>query len=130
MSTRANVKITDAQGTALWFYRHYDGDPETTIPGLSKFMRWAADGTIRKNASQAGGWLIALGMQEYKTGPEPCSKRANASFGHTWKVGAYEPTDCQHGDINYLYIMDLDAEEIRVEKISDVYWHTVVSDFR
>jgi hypothetical protein len=105
MSTRANIKVVD-DTTTLWFYRHSDGDPETTLPVLTQFMRWMADERIRANAQQSSGWLIALGMQEHGTGTEP---------NGDWKIGTIEPTDGQHSDISYLYTVDTVKQEIRVE---------------
>ena len=32
---------------------------------------------------------------------------------NSWKVGAFEPTTEIHGDIQYLYVIDLDKQEIR-----------------
>jgi hypothetical protein len=108
MSTRANIKVVD-DTTTLWFYRHSDGDPETTLPVLTQFMRWMADERIRANAQQSSGWLIALGMQEYGTGTEP---------NGDWKIGTIEPTDGQHSDISYLYTVDAAQQEIRVEPVA------------
>jgi len=107
MSTRANIKVVD-DTTTLWFYRHNDGNPETTLPVLTQFMRWMINGRIRANASQSSGWLIALGMQEHGTGTEPTGD---------WKIGTIEPTDGQHSDINYLYTVDTAKQEIRVEAV-------------
>jgi len=36
----------------------------------------------------------------------------------TWKVGHYEPTTEQHGDINWLYTLDLAAKTITKEEVS------------
>jgi hypothetical protein len=64
MSTRANIVIKDKH-SQLIFYRHSDGYPEGTLPSLKKFMSWVKAGTIRNNVSQAAGWLIMVGAQEY-----------------------------------------------------------------
>lgn len=113
MSTRANIKVVD-DATTLWFYRHSDGDPETTLPVLTQFMRWMINGRIRTNASQSSGWLIALGMQEYGTiGKLYLYGEPNGD----WKIGTIEPTDGQHSDINYLYTVDTAKQEIRVEAV-------------
>jgi hypothetical protein len=108
MSTGANVIIKDGYGEELWFYRHSDGYPQGTLPSLNKFMDWLRAGRIRNNASQAAGWLIIIGNQEYNRGLEPGTE--NSMSG--WKVGAYEPTAGQHGDIEYLYTIDLAAKTL------------------
>ena len=106
MSTRANIIIKDSRIT-LYFYRHSDGYPEGTMPQLEKFMSWVKEGKIRDNVCQAAGWLILLGNVEYKSGFEPSSEGYSG-----WKVGAFEPTDDIHGDIEFLYILDLEKKTI------------------
>jgi hypothetical protein len=110
MSTRANIIIKDSYGERLIFYRHSDGYPEGTLPTLEKFLSWVKEGRIRDNAEQAAGWLIILGHTEYNGKPEP-------DFISGWKVGAYEPATCIHGDIEYLYIIDLSKKTIETKKI-------------
>ena len=107
MSTRANVVVKNSWGD-LWFYRHSDGYPEGAMPTLQKFINWIRTGRIRDNAGQAGGWLIIIGAEEYGYKPEPTESGFSG-----WKVGAYEPTSSVHGDIEYLYIIDLDTKTIK-----------------
>lgn len=111
MSTRANIVIKDGS-EKLFFYRHSDGYPEGTMPTLNIFMKWLKNQTIRNGISQGSGWLILLGALEYATIPNcvVTEKEADLSTIETpsdWKVGAYEPTTGIHGDIEYLYIIDL-----------------------
>lgn len=109
MSTRANIKVTDSYGDVLWFYRHSDGYPKGTLPTLKKFMQWVKEGKIRDNMCQASGWLIVIGREEQREE----MKDVSSSF-YDWKVGSYQPTTEQHGDIEYLYILDLDKLVIKV----------------
>lgn len=106
MSTRANVLIKD-QHDSLWFYRHSDGYPEGTLPTLADFMGRAKRGEIRRNVGQAAGWLIVIGQDEY----------ADCNDYTPWKVGAYEPTTQQHGDIEWLYTLDLATMTIDVASV-------------
>lgn len=115
MSTRANIKILEIvdyggkdgeSKEVLWFYRHCDGYPEGTLPTLKKFMRWVIERKIRDNISQAAGWLVLIGADEYGKGFTP-------SDG--WKCGAYEPMTEQHGDIEFLYTLDITNKLIIVE---------------
>jgi len=110
MSTRCQVIITDGQ-QELWFYRHSDGYPETTYKSLMKFLSWALEGRIRyDDVMQAAGWLIMLGNKEYKQSRIPGKDRGKYS---NCKVGAYEPClPARHGDIEYLYTVDLFRGEI------------------
>lgn len=106
MSTRANIKLVDGEDV-LWFYRHSDGYPEGAMPTLEAFLNYIKRGVIRDNLSQSAGWLIYLGMVEYGIHtPEEGSEMTS------WKIGAIEPTTEQHGDIEYLYTIDLVAKTI------------------
>ncbi len=128
MSTRANILGKD-QHDQLWFYRHCDGYPEGTLPLLNKFMEWVKTGKIRDDVGQAAGWLIILGALEYKTVPAAEYKpdemigtfkiNGEVKFDtlqlNDWKVGSIEPTTGKHGDIEYLYTVDLHNKTITYE---------------
>ena len=104
MSTRANIIIKD-DISKLIFYRHSDGYPVGALPTLKKFMCLLNDGKIRNNTTQAAGWLIIIGALEY----------SEMGDINNWKVGAYEPTANLHGDISYLYTIDLKNKTLKVE---------------
>ena len=114
MSTRANIKMVEGKST-LWFYRHSDGYPEGAMPLLEKFMDLIKEGKIRNNISQSSGWLIMLGAEEYGQDLEKMRKGEDKYSG--WKVGSIEPTTGQHGDIEFLYTIDLVKETIKVKGI-------------
>ena len=107
MSTRANIIVKDKY-CKLYFYRHSDGYPDGAMPTLTKFLDLVKEGKIRADVGQASGWLIMLGNAEYNNGPLPNGGMSG------WKVGSIEPTDQIHGDIEFLYIIDLDEETIEV----------------
>lgn len=124
MSTRANIIIKD-KWSKLCFYRHSDGYPEGTLPTLEKFIQLVKDGKIKDNVSQSAGWLIIIGAVEYQclnsglfpeTNKRPweieTDKLVEAIDPKDWKVGAYEPTDGIHGDIEHLYVIDLETKTI------------------
>ena len=119
MSTRANIKLID-DGDELWFYRHSDGYPSGTLPTLQIFVGWLNDNSIRSNVSQGGGWLIMIGAKEYgtdtnwQTGEETEKDITNPT---NWKIGAYEPTTRQHGDIEYLYTIDMLNKKIHIHSM-------------
>lgn len=102
MSTRANIIIKDNYNK-LFFYRHHDGYPETTLKSLEGFMSYYGK-KFRNSVMQSAGWLILWGAKEYETSFE----------SDDWKVGAYEPTTGIHGDIEYLYVIDLNLNRIFV----------------
>lgn len=114
MSTRANVIIKDDQCT-LYFYRHSDGYPECCGLDLKEFVKGYSE-HLRSNACQSAGHLILRGHAEYK-------KEDLLGDGMGWKVGAYEPTDSIHGDVEYIYVIDLDKGvlETRVPSKND-FW--------
>jgi len=48
MATRSYIKISDLQGLKL--YKHYDGDPKSTLPWLKSFnTKWAETGREDNN---------------------------------------------------------------------------------
>lgn len=104
MSTRANIIIQDSV-TKLYFYRHSDGYPEVTGKSLKSFIKKYTQNKFRLDAMQSAGWLILKGYKEYLDQKNEHMK---------WKVGAYEPTTEIHGDIEYLYIIDLDKRELKM----------------
>lgn len=117
MSTRANVIIKDGYGDEIMFYRHSDGYPEGVAATLGEFISLVKEGRIRDNAEQSAGWLILLGHEEYAKGGYGStldSVRKNKDTNISgWKVGAYEPSVDIHGDIEYLYEIDLKAKTLR-----------------
>lgn len=117
MSTRANIVIKEGD-EKLFFYRHSDGYPGGTMLTLSIFMSWLMSGKIRNNIGQGSGWLILLGAMEYNSIPDYTVKDNYASTStikapKDWKVGAYEPTTVIHGDIEYLYVIDMDTKTLQ-----------------
>jgi len=100
MSTRCNIRVIDGSENELWFYRHSDGYPSSVLPSLEPLMERLELGHVRDNIGQFAGWIILLGHIEY------------GSKDNSWKVGAYEPTTTQHGDIEYLYTIDLGAKTL------------------
>lgn len=111
MSTRANIIIKDKY-SKLYFYRHSDGYPEVTMESLKGFCDMYHN-QLRNNVSQSSGWLILLGAVEYGFKGE---LKSDDKFSG-WKVGAYEPTSGIHGDIEYLYVIDLEKESLSCYQI-------------
>lgn len=128
MSIRANVIIKDVD-SQLIFYRHSGGHPEGVAPSLNKFIELLRANKIRSNVSQSSGWLIILGAAERNTNRD----WKDANYGKSlntpiseflpnddksgymsidWKVGAYEPTTGIHGDIEFLYEINLNAKTL------------------
>ena len=117
MSTRANIIIRD-ESDELIFYRHSDGYPQGTLPSLNQFLDLIKRGQVRDNTGQAAGWLILLGADEYGVSIREGEIVPSAlGAGMQWKVGAYEPTTDLHGDIEFVYVIDLEAKTIRHQKV-------------
>ena len=107
MATRCNIVVSDAYGKELWYYRHYDGYPDSVIPSLEPLMKALREGKVRDNVGQFSGWLIVIGNKEYNK-----TRSING-----WKCGAYEPTTGQHGDIDYLYHINLKTKMLNYKKL-------------
>ena len=104
MSTRANITIKD-QNDQLFFYRHSDGYPECCGEDLKEFVQGYVKGIMRHNVMQSAGHLIVRGHNEYKND--------GLLSGHnSWQVGAYEPTTEMHGDVDYVYEINLSTKTI------------------
>ena len=121
MSTRCNVVVKDKHGQELWFYRHGDGNPESVLPSLQPLIDKVNDGTLRGNLVQFSGWIIKQGIDEYK------ELREKYPEMYGWKVGAYEPTTGQHGDIEHLYTIELEKKPNSIQntatlKHEPVHW--------
>ena len=125
MSTRSQVIIKD-NIDEQWFYRHSDGYPSGNLPALYKFIKWFKQGKIRGNVEQSSGWLILIGAEEYGTMMDekmqsirkPTLTEPVGNNFESWKCGAYEICPCKrrHGDIEWLYTIDLSNETITIEK--------------
>lgn len=120
MSTRCNIILKDSFGDEMIFYRHSDGYPAVTGESLDFFCTWLREKRIRANVSQGGGWLIMLGAKEYAEHAGRSQDMPYDPFGNeygAWKVGAYEPTTCIHGDIEFLYKVDMATATWTVEPV-------------
>ena len=106
MSIRSNIKVTDAYGDTLWFYRHSDGyphGPHGAVAFLRVFMQRVANGEYRDNSNQSSGHLVVMGStDEYVKG---------------WKASLIEPTSGMHSDIEWLYTCNLEKRQLHVAMV-------------
>lgn len=127
MSTRANV-IIKGDDAELIFYRHSDGYPKCTGADLIEFVQGYKSGAMRMNVPQSAGWLIVKGHAEYLRdfggrGEKPFTAKADESDrGYGWKVGAYEPTNRLHCDVEYVYIIDLEKQTLICREPNGKFW--------
>ena len=124
MSTRATIIIKDSSET-LYFYRHSDGYPETTGNDLKEFCKeYDFDsGRFRNNPAQSAGWLIVHGYYKMREDLERLATEwaplhLGRDSGYDWKVGYYEPTDCIHSDVEFIYVIDLDEMTLETREPS------------
>lgn len=118
MSTRCNIIIKD-DSSKLYFYRHSDGYPEVTGKDLKDFVK-GYNGKLRTNVGQSAGWLIVHGhLSAIESRIKSQAKYGDVGSLYAWKVGDYEPTDCVHGDIDYLYTIDLSSRTLTCESVWD-----------
>jgi len=136
MSTRCNILIKDKKNKQ-WFYRHCDGYPSVTANSLKTFVQWLIDGKIRDSVSQGSSWLIILGNNEtnktisdgkkeqrknkkhyFKYDHESYGGGSEPHYGSMgWKVGVYEITNGKHGDIEYIYTIDMDKKTVKIDPL-------------
>lgn len=138
MSTRAQIIFQDGSET-LMLYRHSDGCPDCCGKDLVEFVQDYKTGAMRDNISQSAGWLVVRGHVEYKGAEMPLTtfagkvisealpnrigQRPDPNNGYDgWKVGAYEPTTCMHGDVEYIYIIDLQKNTLSCRQPTNAFW--------
>ena len=131
MSISANVQIIDNDGGRVCFYRHSDGNPNWVLPDLHEFLRWVAAGRIRDNPIQAAGWLMLIGVRNYRArlqemsedplanlGPMPTKPYApaegDARNGYAWRVGYYQQSGGLVGGAEYRYTVHVADRTIAV----------------
>lgn len=117
MSTRASIVIRDSM-SLFFFYRHSDGYPDCCGKDLAEFVKDYTSGAMRDNAEQSAGWLIIRGHQEYKSPLKPSKKDSFSG----WKVGAYEPADGLHCDVEYIYTIDLAERTLTCAEPRSDFW--------
>lgn len=86
MSTRANIVLQE-KGSALWLYHHCDGYPSYL------------------------GWKLMQIMEKHKKDYSDIFDIANEMFKDKEDDG-FEITKGQHGDIEYLYLIDIQDKKI------------------
>lgn len=121
MSTRASILITDGDST-LHFYRHSDGYPECCGKDLKEFIEGYKCQVMRNSVSQSAGWLIVRGHKEYLADGVNFTGKPTLERYSGWKVGAYEPTDEIHGDVEYIYIIDLKKFTLTTRVPIEGFW--------
>lgn len=91
------------------------------MPTLKKFISLMKSGHIRNDLGQCAGWLIFLGAVEYREyNPEIFdAKEPEEIMPKDWKIGSIEPTTGIHGDIEFAYVIDLEAKEIEIYECQD-----------
>lgn len=85
MGTRCNVKINDKENT-IWIYRHWDGYPNCTGAELKTIL----EETKPENANRLAELLTTILKDDYRY------------------------TNSQHGDIEYLYEINISENEIEM----------------
>ena len=129
MGTRANIKVIDTRcEDVLWFYKHEDGDPNSMLPLLKKFMLKIVNGKLRDNVCQAAGWLVLFGRNEMLASIRRLRKKGFDVSGSEWKIGYIQPTTDQHSDIEFLYTLDLNNKTISVCKLENGYVRSMIFD--
>ena len=110
----------------LFFYRQSEGNPERVLPVLNVFIKWIREGKLRNNLGQCAGWLTILGAIEYNNIPKYLYFKEKLGYAELntiltpriWKCGGFEPTTGIHGDIEYLYELDINNLDLNVKKVS------------
>ena len=100
MSTRCNIIVRD-KDSQFTLYRHCDGYKEVTFEHLKDFIKtYNFTNNYYAQASSIVTELIRINLKKNTTDQD---------------YNPYELTNGIHGDIEYLYTIDLELKTIRVE---------------
>jgi len=115
MSTRSQIKV---KGSEIMIYKHSDGYPSEVMPTLEKVMK-----QFIKERGNEPDYALAQIMRAFARRDEKRRKeglKRNDSFSSIYE----EPSmtgwglDCvQHGDIEYLYKVDLEEGIILIKDL-------------
>lgn len=137
MATSANIILSESHSYQskngkyvtktrnLIFYRQCEGNPENTLPILQVFMNWIQEGNLRSNLNQCAGWLTILGAMEYNAIPKLLCFKEKLGYSELSKLrppkvvkcGSFEPTTAIHGDIDYLYEVDVNFIKLTSKRV-------------
>lgn len=90
MSTRANIKIVEGE-KVTWLYHHHDGYPTY----LGAFLMWRLYNKLNNQNCYLNTYDIVNGLIKDKVDDE------------------FEYTSEMHGDIEYLYVIDVDKRTLK-----------------
>lgn len=105
MSTRAQIKIKDYDVT---IYKHSDGYPQGVIPSLRAYL-----GKFVKNRGNDKEYAIARILMNFALLEKEYREKMPSPFNEESFTGWGLCTDL-HGDIEYLYIVDLECRKIEI----------------
>lgn len=131
MSTRCNIVIQDST-SKIFLYRHMDGYPSHIVPILRKVLKQVQDHKLNAAPGQVALQVLHLGLLEYTRFLRKMRKYAGGSLDfYKQTKGFIEPTDGLHGDVAYVYSLDIGREEILFHKYdwqAECYGPLIVDD--
>lgn len=109
MSTRAQIKIKDYP---VMIYKHSDGYPEGVLPTVKPYMRKFVNNRGNDKEYAIARLMMHFGVVDkewrekmHRENPNMFSEESFVGYGLTTEL---------HGDIEYLYIIDLEIKSIEV----------------
>lgn len=97
MSTRSNLHITGKE-TKVWIYRHCDGYPAANGSDIAKHLKQARRSFGSQSCFLNSLLALRYEQQPYEKKPRPI----------------YEITDCEHGDIEWLYAIKFTGKTVEI----------------
>ena len=131
MSTRCNIEIYDfdiPDRAGVMLYHHYDGHPSFMFGKLKRFLNATykylkeSENPEWWDSERVGAVLIALSIEDYSTPLKPFSTNRPNKYDYNGKivqdeyrpnggVPVFQPCLERHGDIDYIYRVDLKEEQ-------------------
>lgn len=108
MATRCNVIVEDNSGYRIFMYRHNDGYPESVLPALAPILSALRNDKDFFNRSPFQSRLERIA---------DVKKSAAYVAAKIEEIEPFEFTTDIHGDIEWLYTLNVDTTELHYEHL-------------
>lgn len=106
MATRCNVIVENNSGYRIFMYRHCDGYPESVAPALAPIL---SELRTDKDREKMGVSYVAEKIEDIEeTYFIMGNQKSHKPFQYTTDI---------HGDIEWLYTLNVDTTELHYEQV-------------
>lgn len=125
MGTRCKIIVKDKYTTAA-IYRHWDGYPEGVLPDIKVVLEKGLKRGLSDAEYFLANFIFMAKFSAWKRYEEKRKKGDEAFPGYLYTYGVCPP-DCIHPDLEYIYEIDAEKNEIIIKehKFSSGEWVVV-----